>query len=72
MDSSRFIIAEFHDGLKLILAAWYNADNSSSIWPSHFKTKLRINKAIMTKEIPREKSDWEELPIKKVFGIASK
>lgn len=42
------------------------------IWPSHFKTKLRINKAIMTKEMPQEVCDWEELPIKRIFGIASK
>lgn len=57
MNNDTFIIAEFHDGLQLIPAAWYNADNLSSIWPTHFKTKLRINKAIMTKEMPREKSD---------------
>jgi len=72
MNNDTFIIAEFHDGLQLIPATWYNADNLSSIWPTHFKTKLRINKAIMTKEMPREKSDWEVLPIKKVFGTASK
>ncbi|KYQ58855.1 hypothetical protein ALC60_02143 [Trachymyrmex zeteki] len=65
-----FIIAEFHDGLQLIPTAWYNKNNSSSIWPSHFKTKLRINKAIVTKEMPRDKSDWEELSIKKIFGTA--
>ncbi|KYM99496.1 hypothetical protein ALC62_09759 [Cyphomyrmex costatus] len=70
MDSNGFIIAEFHDGLQLTPTAWYNINKSSSIWPSHFKTKLRINKAIVTKEMPREKSDWEELPIKKIFGTA--
>lgn len=72
MDNRRYIIAEFNDGLQLIPATWFNADTLSSIWPSHFKTKLRINKAIVTREMPREKSDWEELPIQKVFGIASK
>ncbi|KAM0728587.1 hypothetical protein ACS0PU_004842 [Formica fusca] len=71
MDNSTFIIAEFHDGLQIIPATWYNADNLSSIWPTHFKTKFRINKAIMTREMPREKSDWEVLPIKKVFGTAN-
>lgn len=68
---TRFIIAEFQDGLQLIPAAWYNKDNSSSIWPNHFKTKYRINKAIMAREMPKEISDWEELPIKKIFGITS-
>lgn len=72
MASSKFIIAEFHDGLQLIPTAWYNADYSTSIWPSHFKTKFRINKAIIMKEMPREKSEWEELSVKKVFGVASK
>lgn len=72
MSSSKFIIAEFEDGLQVIPAAWYNADNSTSIWPAHFKTKLRINKAIMTREMPRDNSDWDVLAIKKVFGIASK
>lgn len=32
MDSNKFIIAEFHDGLQLIPAAWYNADKLCSIY----------------------------------------
>lgn len=72
MTSNTFIIAEFNDGLQLIPATWYNADNSSSIWPTHFKTKLRINKVIMTGEMPKEKLDWDILPVKKVFGTAGK
>lgn len=72
MTNDGFIIAEFDDGLQLIPAKWYNGDKQVCIWPSHFKTKLRINKAIMTKEIPQEVCDWEELPIKRIFGIASK
>jgi len=31
MENNTFIIAEFNDGLQLIPATWYNADNSSSI-----------------------------------------
>jgi len=72
MDNKKYVIAEFDDGLQLIPAIWFNANTSSSIWSSHFKTKFRINKAIVTREIPQHKSDWKELPIKKVFGIASK
>lgn len=67
-----FIIAEFHDGLQVIPSAWCNADKLSCIWPSHMKTKYRINKAILAKEMPREISDWEELQIKRIFGGASK
>lgn len=70
MDNAKYIIAEFDDGLQLIPAIWFNADTSSSI--CHFKTKFRINKAIITRETPREKSDWEELSVQKIFGIASK
>lgn len=72
MDKYPFIIVEFHDGLQVIPSIWCNADKSSCIWPSYMKTKYRINKAILTKEIPREMSDWEELPIKRIFGGASK
>lgn len=69
MDNHGFVIAEFNDGLQIIPAAWYNADEQSCIWPAHFKTKLRINKAIMAREMPREKTDWKCLSIKRVFGI---
>lgn len=72
MDKYQFIVAEFHDGLQVIPSTWYNADQLSCIWPSHMKTKYRINKAILAKEMPREKSDWEELPMKRIFGGASK
>lgn len=68
MGKKNYIIMEFNDGLQMIPAAWFNKDTLSSIWPSHFKTKLRINKAILTREMPREKSDWEEIPVKRVSG----
>lgn len=68
---NEYIIAEFNDGLQLIPAIWFNADTSSSIWPNHFKTKFRINKTIITRKMPREKSDWDVLSVKKVFGIAN-
>ncbi|EFN74898.1 hypothetical protein EAG_09141, partial [Camponotus floridanus] len=48
-----FIIVEFHDGLQLIPAIWFNADKQTCIWPSHYKTKLRINKAIIKQETPQ-------------------
>lgn len=72
MNDTGFIIAEFNDGLQVIPVMWFNADKQLCIWPSHFKTKLRINKAIMSREMPKEKTDWEELSIKRIFGIAGK
>lgn len=72
MDKYQFLIVEFHDGLQVVPSVWYNADKLSCIWPSHMKTKYRINKAIMTREMPRGKADWEELSIKRIFGEASK
>lgn len=70
MDNYLFAIAEFHDGLQLIPTTWCNADKLSCIWPSHMKTKFRINKAILAREMPRERSDWEELSIKRLLGKA--
>lgn len=67
-----YVIVEFHDGLQLIPSIWYNADKQSCIWPSHCKTKLRINTAIIRQEIPKNESDWEELPVKRIFGVAGK
>jgi len=72
MDNYQFIIAEFHDGLQVIPSAWYNVDKASGIWPSHMKTKYHINKAILAREMLRERSDWKELPIKRIFGGAGK
>lgn len=72
MDRSGYVIAEFNDGLQIIPALWYNVEKQSSIWPNHFKTQLRINKAIITREMPREICDWEQLPIKRIFGTAGK
>ncbi|XP_029156905.1 uncharacterized protein LOC114929503 [Nylanderia fulva] len=64
-----YVIAEFNDGLQLIPALWYNADKRSSIWPTHFKSKFRINKAIITREMPQN-VEWEVLPVKRIFGRA--
>jgi len=72
MNSNLYIIAEFDDGLQLIPALWYNAERNSSIWPTHFKSKFRINKAIMTREMPQKTLEWEELSVKRIFGRASK
>lgn len=68
-----YIIVEFRDGLQLIPAVWYNTDKQSCIWPSsHYETKLRIYTAIIRQEIPKNESDWEELSIKRIFGVADK
>lgn len=72
MDSNAYIIAEFKDGLQLIPGLWYNGDKNSSIWPTHLKSKFRINKAIITREMPRNTFEWEELPVKRVFSTAGK
>lgn len=73
MDGNRkFTIVEFSDGLQIIPSIWLNITKETCIWPSHFKTQLRINRAIMTGEIPKEQCDWEELPVKKIFGTAGK
>nr|XP_012235928.1 PREDICTED: uncharacterized protein LOC105680071 [Linepithema humile] len=69
MNINAYVIAEFHDGLQLIPALWYNADRNSSIWPTHFKSKFRINKAIMTREMPQN-IEWDVLPVKRIFGRA--
>ncbi|KYN21194.1 hypothetical protein ALC57_06436 [Trachymyrmex cornetzi] len=72
MDTNAFIIAEFDDGLQLIPELWYNTVKKSCIWPSHFKSKFRINKAIMTREMPQNNVEWDELQIKRIFGKAGK
>lgn len=68
--NKKFVICEFSDGLQVIPARWLNTVKQTSIWPSHFKTQRRINTAIITGEIPKEQGDWEELPVKKIFGSA--
>jgi len=70
-DNKTFVIVEFSDGLQIVPAIWLNTIKKTCIWPSHFKTQLRINKAIMTGEISKENCDWQELSIKRIFGSAS-
>lgn len=72
MSGCGFIIVEFHDGLQIIPSIWYNAHKKSCIWPSLYQTKLRINKAIINQETPKNESDWEELHVKRMFGVAGK
>lgn len=72
MDANKkFMIVEFSDGLQIVPEVWLNTTKKTCIWLSHFKTQLRINKAIVTKEMPKEQCDWKELPIKRIFGSAS-
>lgn len=70
MNTNAYVIAEFCDGLQLIPALWYNTARNSSIWPTHFKSKFRINKA-MTREMPQD-IEWDVLPVKRIFGRAGK
>lgn len=66
----KYLIVEFSDGLQIIPRRWVDTIKQTSIWPSHFKTQRRINSAILTGEMPKEQYDWEELPIKRIFGSA--
>ncbi|KAM0734810.1 hypothetical protein ACS0PU_011629 [Formica fusca] len=71
MDANKkFIIVEFSDGLQIIPARWLNTTKETCIWPSHLKTQRRINTAIITGEMLKEQCDWEELPLKRIFGSA--
>lgn len=69
--NKKFMIVEFSDGLQIVPEVWLNTTKKTCIWPSHYKTQFRINKAIITKEMPKEPCDWEQLPIKRIFGSAS-
>lgn len=72
MDVNGYMVVEFTDGLHVIPAIWFNDEKQSCIWPNHFKSQFRVNKALLSKEMPKEISDWEELPIKRIFSITSK
>lgn len=52
--NKKFVIVEFSDGLQIVPAKWLSTNNKTCIWPSHFKTQIRLNKAIMTEEMPKE------------------
>lgn len=64
------MVVEFSDGLQIVPEVWLNTTKKTCIWPTHFKTQLRINKAIITKEMPKGQCDWEELPVKRIFASA--
>lgn len=75
MDSNRtFTVVEFSDGLQIVPTIWLSTTKESCFWPSRFKTQLRINRAILTSEMPKKKEecDWEQLPVKRIFGSAGK
>lgn len=67
-----FIIVELNDGPQLIPESWYNEHEKSCIWPGHFKGTIRINKAIMTKEMPQNNLEWNEFPVHRIFSKAGK
>ncbi|XP_024872877.1 uncharacterized protein LOC112455295, partial [Temnothorax curvispinosus] len=72
MDSNKkFMVVEFSDGLQIVPTQWLNFAEQTCIWPSHLKTQLRINKAIITRKMPnKEQRNWKELPIKRMFRSA--
>lgn len=70
-DNIMYVIVEFSDGLQIVPAKCLNNTKETYIWPSHFKIQLRINKAVITGEMPKERYDWQELEVERIFGNAS-
>lgn len=68
--AGKFLIVEFSDGLQIIPTKWMNTIKKTAIWPSHLKTERRLHVAIVSEEMPKEQCDWEEFPIKRIFGSA--
>lgn len=61
----RFIIAEFYDGIQVIPHIWLT-DKNLCKYPSHYKTDLRVRKAVEKEEVPT--SNWSTIKIKRIFG----
>ncbi|XP_039304092.1 uncharacterized protein LOC105204900 isoform X2 [Solenopsis invicta] len=60
-----FIVAEFYDGIQVIPKSWLQSDDVCK-YPSHYKTDLKIRKAIEKEEIPT--SNWSSVKIDRIFG----
>ncbi|XP_071574436.1 uncharacterized protein [Temnothorax nylanderi] len=65
MSNQGFIVAEFSDGIQVIPKIWLQNDDLCK-YPSHYKTDLRIRKAVEKEEIPS--FDWPAYKIKSIFG----
>lgn len=62
---SGIIVAEFYDGIQVIPKSWLQS-NDVCKYPSHYKTDLKIRKAIEKEEIPT--SNWSSVKIDRIFG----
>ena len=60
-----FIVVEFSDGIQVIPKTWLQRKDLCQ-YPSHFKTDVRIRKAIEKEEMPH--SDWPSFKIHRIFG----
>ncbi|XP_070171336.1 uncharacterized protein [Polyergus mexicanus] len=65
MSNRGFIVVEFSDGIQVIPKIWLQSEDVCK-YPSHFKTDLRLRKAIEKEEIPN--SDWPSFKINRIFG----
>lgn len=65
MSSQGFIIAEFLDGIQVVPKIWLQGTDSCK-YSSHYKTDLRIRKAVERQEIPN--FEWPLFNIKRIFG----
>lgn len=61
-----FIVAEFSDGIQVIPKIWVHSSKDSCKYPSHYKTDLRIRKAIEKEETPT--FEWSSCKIYRIFG----
>ncbi|XP_039311091.1 eukaryotic translation initiation factor 5B-like [Solenopsis invicta] len=64
-----FIVAEFYDGIQVIPKSWLQS-NDVCKYPSHYKTDLKIRKAIEKEEIPT--SNWSSVKIDRIFASLCK
>lgn len=65
MSNRGFIVVEFSDGIQVIPRIWLQSEDVCK-YPSHFKTDLRLRKAIEKEKIPN--SDWPSFKINRIFG----
>ncbi|XP_011858819.1 PREDICTED: uncharacterized protein LOC105556345 [Vollenhovia emeryi] len=65
MPNPGFIVAEFSDGIQVILKTWLQ-NKVLCKYPSHYKTDSRIRKAIEKEETPT--SVWSSFKVKRIFG----
>ncbi|XP_011685211.1 PREDICTED: uncharacterized protein LOC105448388 [Wasmannia auropunctata] len=64
MSNQRFVVVQFSDGIQVIPKIWLSEDSCK--YPLHYKTDLRIRKAVEKEEKPN--SDWALFKIIRTFG----